>query len=132
MAQIPVQTPIEDGDLPIFAFAARVLDHHAIQDRDFPLSFENVGLPRQSVAKMVGATIWTHHFPSEQPNRAARIPRRMLGALKVAMTRLALCTQACAEIEDSRVAGAIEAAAKSHDAWLAEPSAGQHSQADPY
>ena len=129
MAHIPEQKPVEEADMAIFALASRVLDHHTIQDRDFPLSFENVGLPRQSVARMVGSPIWTHHFPLEQPERSARIPRRMLGALKVAMTRLALSTQACADVEDSAVANTISAAAIAHDAWMADP---QRSHVDPY
>jgi hypothetical protein len=124
MAHIPEQKPVEEGDMAIFALASRVLDHHAIQDRDFPLSFENVGLPRQQVAKMVGAPIWTHHFPLEQPERSARIPRRMLGALKVAMTRLALSTQACADIEDTAVSSAIAAAAQAHEDRLADSAQG--------
>jgi hypothetical protein len=131
MAVLPVAKPVEEGDLPHYAFAARVLDHHAIQDQDFPLSIGDIGLPRASLALLVGADLWTQHFPGDAPDRSARLPRRLLGAIKVAMTRLALSTQACAEVEEARVTGVVAAAAKAYDEWRAEPNAAQPSQ-EPY
>ena len=131
MATLPEAKPVEEADLPYFAFAARVLDHHSMQDKDFPLTIGDIGLPRASLATMVGADLWTQYFPGAAPERTARVPRRLLGAIKVAITRMALTTQAFSEAEEDKASSVVTAAAKAFDDWQAEPSAGQHALA-PY
>jgi len=124
MAELPKPKTIADEDLPAYALTVRVLDHHSIQDRDFPLSFSCLGIKHQAVAMIVGADVWTAAFPTTPPSTTDFIPRRVLGALKVGMTRLALAQEALQRVEDASVTSAIDAAAAAYDAWMEKADSG--------
>ena len=66
----------------------------------------------------MGTEIWTHAFPAESPTPQSFIPRRVLGALKVAMTRLAIAHDVLQAVEDAKITSAVGQAAVAYDAWV--------------
>ena len=83
-------------------------------DEDSPLSFGALGLGHTVVAKIVG--------PAEPPGKTTFINRRVLGAVKVGLCRLALCTQACEAVENAKVQSRVKVAGSDYDQknWMNE------------
>ena len=111
MVTLPTPTPIAEEDLPAYALAMSVLDHHQMQDVSFPLHYADVGLDRNIIAKLVGPTIWTAAYPLEPPRADHNFPKRVLGALRVALTRLAIDQETRNGVTTETVDGIINAAA---------------------
>ena len=118
MTTIPGPTEIPEEDLDRYAFAMRVLDHHQMQDVEFPLRYDCIAFDPKAVAKIVGSTVWLAAYPAstEAPKSDQNIPKRVLGTFRVALTRLAIDNEARENIEESRVTTAMETAAKHHAA----------------
>ena len=76
-------------------------------DEDSLLSFGALGLGHTVVAKIVG--------PAEPPGKTTFINRRVLGAVKVGLSRLALCTQACEAVENAKVQSRVKVAGSDYD-----------------
>ena len=66
----------------------------------------------------MGTEIWTHAFPAEPPTLPSFVPRRVLGALKVAMTRLAIAHDVLQAVEDAKITSAVGIAAAAYDTWV--------------
>ena len=94
-----------------------VLEHHAIQDVEFPLAFNSLGFGHKVVAKILGPDLWLSAYPDEPPSDHIFIPRRILGALRVAMNRLAIATEVKDKVVESEVTAAVAAAASAFDDW---------------
>ena len=117
MASLPEPIVVPDDDMHEFALTHRVLEHHSIQDRDFPLRFDNLGFKHSVVAKIVGTTIWTECYPGEAPKPTDFVLRRVLGALKVGLNRIAIASKACEDVDEQKVADLLKTAGEAYDAW---------------
>ena len=111
MVTLPTPPLIEDEDLPKYALAMNVLDHHQMQDVHFRLHYSDVGLDKKVVAKLVGLTIWTAAYPTDGPQEDHPYPTRVLGALRVALTRLAISQESRNDVTTEAVDDILSAAA---------------------
>jgi hypothetical protein len=88
--ELPSVSAAASEDLTGLSFASIVLDHHLVQEVAFPLACSNLGLNHQLVAKMVGGAVWASAYPENPPAREDPLKPRVLGALRLAITRMAL------------------------------------------
>ena len=112
MTKLPEPPDIEDDDLEKYALAMSVLEHHQIQDYDFPLRYMDTQLCLKVIAKLVGSEVWLQAYPAEPPVAASNLPKRVLGALRVAMTRLAISVEARDKVSADSVADLVNKAAE--------------------
>ena len=112
MATLPAPPEIDPEDLDQYALAMSVLEHHQIQDHEFPLRYQDVTLNSKAVAKLVGSEVWLQAYPSESPTETDNLPKRVLGALRVAMTRLAISVEARDKVSPDRVTELLTTAAE--------------------
>ena len=117
MVDLPNPLKVDEDDLPTYALAMRVLEHHSIQEVDFPLTFAGVPLDHKIIAKMVGTQLWTDSYPADAPTPATFISRRVLGALKVAITRMAIAQEAVDKVEQTSVTDMVCKAGTIYDQW---------------
>ena len=120
MVELPPAAAVDEEDLEKYAFTQRVLEHHSVQDVDFPMTFANIPLDRKSIAVIVGSQIWTEAYPAGAPPPSAFVKRRVLGALKVAIPRMAIATEAFEKVEEAKVLEMISAAGACYDQWKVE------------
>ena len=71
------------------------------------------------MAKIVGTTIWTECYPTEAPKPTDFINRRVLGALKVGLNRMAIAAKASDDVEEQKVADLLKTAGEAYDDWRA-------------
>ena len=112
MVTLPRPPDIEDTELDQYALAMSVLEHHQIQDHEFPLRYQDVTLCSKVVARLVGSEVWLQAYPAERPTEADNLPKRVLGALRVAMTRLAISVEARDKVSPDRVTELLTTAAE--------------------
>ena len=93
-----------------------------MQDVEFPLAFSNVPLPHTTIAKLVGAQLWTDAYPAGAPKAAEFINRRILGALKVAVNRMAIAHEAFDKVDEAKVTDMVNVAGKNYDLWKSTQS----------
>ena len=111
MAILPDPPVIEESELYRYALAMSVLEHHQMQDHDFPLRYQDT-LCVKDVAKLVGSEVWTTAYPAEAPKNEHNIPKRVLGTLRVVMTRLAISIEARDKVSADRVTEILTTAAE--------------------
>ena len=122
IAELPAPVQIEEAELDTYALLQRVLEHHSMQDVEFPLAFGNVPLPHTTIAKLVGAKLWTDAYPKGAPKELDFINRRILGALKVAVNRMAIAHEAFDKVDEAKVLDMINVAGKHYDLWRSTQS----------
>jgi hypothetical protein len=128
MPALPAPKVVAEKDMQAYAMTMQVLEHHAIQDTEFPLLFEALAIPANTVAKVVGPTMWLQFFPKDPPMATTPIPRRLLGALNVNMARLAICSESYAAVSQEKVKQAVDGSALAYNKHQeqANGQAGQH------
>ena len=122
IVELPAPVQIEEAELDAYALLQRVLEHHSMQDVDFPLAFGNVPLPHTTIAKLVGAQLWTDAYPKGAPKELDFINRRILGALKVAVNRMAIAHEAFDKVDEAKVLDMVNVAGKQYDHWRSTQS----------
>ena len=70
-----------------------------------------MGLDKKVVARLVGHTVWTAAYPTDPPKEDHPYPTRVLGALRVALTRLAISQESRNDITTEAVDDILNAAA---------------------
>jgi hypothetical protein len=115
MPKLPPPKVVEEAEMENFALTLQVLEHHAIQDTAFPMYYKYLAIRPIQVAKVVGCPIWTQFYPKEAPKPEEIIPRRLLGALNVAMARLAICSEAYASVPADKVQEAVDNSATTYN-----------------
>ena len=132
MAPLPPAIAVEEDDLPAYALSMAVLEHHSVQDVEFPLAFSSLGFDHKTVAKILGTELWLAAYPKEAPTQSNFIPRRILGALKVAMGRLAIATEVRDKVAEADVTAAVALAASNYDDWRAARAGEEQAKQGPY
>ena len=114
MPTLPEPKPVDDSEMSSYALTMQTLEHHAIQDASFPMYFKYLAIRPIQVAKIVGAQLWTEFYPKDPPSLELAIPRRLLGALNVGIARLAICTEAYANVPAEKVKEAVDSSAAAY------------------
>ena len=117
MLALPTPVEIPDEKMEAYALTHLVLQHHTLQDADFPLAFSNLAFDHNTVAKLVGSAIWTAAYPDGAPKPADFIKRRVLGGLKVALNATSISQAALGKVDADAVTSVISKAGESFDEW---------------
>lgn len=118
IAQLPQPSP---DDLPHLAKAVEILEHHQCQDEVFPISYGTLGLKIVTIAHLVGQGLWAATYPQLSdggdhiPPMSAEIPNRVLGTLRVALTRMAI-EHSARQAASTEAQEAVRLAAEAHSA----------------
>ena len=90
LPKLPTPAAPGETDIPHLAKALEMLDLHQCQDVVFPLRYSAVGLDPKMVAEFVGQEEWVPMYADKMPGDDADIPPRILGCLRMALSRAAL------------------------------------------
>ena len=93
-----------------FSLAMQILERHSMQDHEFPLQLCNLGLSALQAEKLIGATLLGAVVEVDTPTIDVLLPRKIIGALKVAVSRLAISDEARRAVPATEVDTAIERA----------------------
>jgi hypothetical protein len=117
MLALPKPVEIPEKSMEAYALTHLTLQHHTLQDADFPLAYSNLAFDHKTVAKLVGSEIWTAAYPDGAPKPADFIKRRVLGALKVALSATSISQEILGKVDADAVTSAVSKAGESFDEW---------------
>ena len=117
MLALPKPGEIPEKMMEVYALTHLTLQHHTLQDADFPLAYSNLAFDHKTVAKLVGSEIWTAAYPDGAPKPADFIRRRVLGALKVALSATSISQEVLGKVDADAVTSAVSQAGESFDVW---------------